>query len=76
MKISEKNSGFPVLGEYEKYIVLEWVEKKIYHFCFEVLMKLIYQIPVHFLTLSAPTPQNGQTQTIRRQFANDFFECV
>ena len=27
-------------------------------------------------TLKAPTPQNGHTQTIRRQIGDELFECV
>ena len=32
----------------------------------------------YLLTLQTPIPQNGQThtQTIRRQFADELFECV
>ena len=42
------------------------------------IANLIFWLIVELLTLTleAPISQNGQTQTIRRQYADELFECV
>ena len=43
---------------------------------FEKMSLVMAKKMQHLLTLLAPISQKSQTQTIRRQFADELFECV